>query len=181
MKRLELPTRPALSGVFWWCLRRLHELKEFPMRRANDVLDRADADEPAIGAHIMTPRRAYTHHGIYVGEGRVVQYAGLSRGLHRGPVEEVSLSEFAQGREIWMRLAEVSHFSREDVVRRARLRLGENRYHPLTNNCEHFCEWCVRGEARSPQIEELTTHYSRVWQRLLKMLSRTPLLRRRSV
>ena len=149
------------------------------MRQADDVLDRAD--EPAIGAHIMTPRRAYTHHGIYVGEGRVVQYPGLSRGLRRGPVEEVSLCEFAQGREIWMRLAETSHFSPADVVRRARLRLGENRYHPLTNNCEHFCEWCVRGEARSHQVDELAAHYPRVWQRLLKLLDRTPLLRRRSV
>ena len=26
-------------------------------------------------------------------------------------------------------------------VRRARLRLGENRYHGVWNNCEHFCEF----------------------------------------
>jgi hypothetical protein len=23
----------------------------------------------------------------------------------------------------------------------------------LTNNCEHFCEWCLRGTARSFQVE----------------------------
>jgi lecithin:retinol acyltransferase len=40
--------------------------------------------EPPLGAHLVTPRRAYTHHGIYVGLGRVVQYGGLSRGLGRG-------------------------------------------------------------------------------------------------
>jgi len=45
-----------------------------------------------IGAHVVTPRRGYTHHGIYVGRGRVVQYGGLSRGLRSGPVKEVSLS-----------------------------------------------------------------------------------------
>jgi hypothetical protein len=118
--------------------------------------------EPPIGAHIMTPRRAYTHHGIYVGAGWVVQYGGLSRGLSRGPVEEVSLLQVARGRQIWVRSQETSHFNREDVIHRARLRLGEDRYHPLKNNCEHFCEWCVRGEARSYQVDELTARYSRV-------------------
>jgi hypothetical protein len=37
--------------------------------------------EPPIGSHIMTPRRTYTHHGIYVGHRHVVQYGGLFRGL----------------------------------------------------------------------------------------------------
>jgi hypothetical protein len=32
---------------------------------------------------------------------------------------------------------------------RARSRAGENCYRLLTNNnCEHFCEWCLRGKAR---------------------------------
>jgi hypothetical protein len=53
--------------------------------------------EPPIGAHIVTRRQGYTHHGIYAGVGRVVHYAGLSRGLRRGPVEETSLSRFAAG------------------------------------------------------------------------------------
>ena len=133
--------------------------------------------EPPIGAHMVTPRRGYTHHGIYVGRGRVVQYGGLSRGLRRGPVEEVALSQFAQGRTIWIRLHESRGLDRDEVVRRARLRLGENRYHVLTNNCEHFCEWCVRGEHRSYQVDELVTRYSRAWQRLIELLARALFLR----
>jgi hypothetical protein len=147
------------------------------MRPSYEVLDQGG--EPPIGAHIMTPRRAYTHHGIYVGEGRVVQYGGLSHGLRRGPVEEVPLLQFARGRQIWVRSVETGHFNLEDVIHRARLRLGENRCHLLTNNCEHFCEWCVRGEPRSFQVDELTAGYSRAWPRLLKLLERTPLLGRR--
>ena len=46
--------------------------------------------EPPLGSHIVTPRCGYTHHGIYVGHGRVVQYAGLAHGLRTGPVEEVT-------------------------------------------------------------------------------------------
>src|ERR1700683_2361314 len=60
--------------------------------------------EPPPGAHMVTPRRGYTHHGIYVGGGRVVQYGGLSWGLRRGPVEEVPLSQFSQGRAGWIRV-----------------------------------------------------------------------------
>jgi len=133
--------------------------------------------EPPIGAHMVTPRRGYTHHGIYVGRGRVVQYGGLSRGLRRGPVEEVPLSQFAQGRTIWIRLQESSEPDRDEVVRRARLRLGENRYHVLTNNCEHFCEWCVRGEHRSYQVDELAARYGRAWQRLIDLLTSALCLR----
>ena len=35
---------------------------------ANDATDQCAC--PPIGAHVVTPRRAYTHHGIYVGDGR---------------------------------------------------------------------------------------------------------------
>jgi hypothetical protein len=100
-----------------------------------------------------------------------VQYGGLSRGLRGGPVEEVPLSQFAQGRTIWIRLHESSGLDRDEVVRRARLRLGENRYHVLTNNCEHFCEWCVRGEHTSYQVDELVARYGRAWQRLIELLT----------
>jgi hypothetical protein len=58
---------------------------------------------PPWGAHIVSLRRGYTHHGIYVGNERVVQYGGLTRGLRRGPVEEVLLSVTADdqvGREV---------------------------------------------------------------------------------
>lgn len=110
--------------------------------------------EPPLGAHMVTPRCGYTHHGIYVGGGRVVQYGGLSWGLRRGPVEEVPLAQFCRGRPIWVRFVHSHWFDQHEVVRRARLRLGEDRYSVLTNNCEHFCEWCSRGEHRSYQVDE---------------------------
>src|ERR1700747_1270918 len=39
--------------------------------------------EPLLGSHIVTPRRGYLHHGIYVGDGKVVHYAGLAHGFYR--------------------------------------------------------------------------------------------------
>jgi hypothetical protein len=125
-------------------------------RSAVRFLDRRllEDEEPLPGAHIISPRRGYLHHGIYVGEGRVVHYAGLAYGLYHGPVEEVSLAQFARGRGVWARWRPPS-FERAEIVRRARSRVGEARYRILHNNCEHFCEWCVHGEARSYQIERL--------------------------
>jgi hypothetical protein len=116
--------------------------------------------EPPIGAHMLTRRWGYTHHGIYVGQGRAVQYGGLSFGLRRGPVEEVALSEFSLGRAIWIRSPGAASLDREEVVRRARSRLGENRYHVLKNHCEHFCEWCASGEHRSYQVDRLIARAS---------------------
>src|ERR1700736_3638850 len=110
--------------------------------------------DPPLGSHLVSPRRGYLHHGIYVGDGRVVHYAGLAYGFHHAPVEEVSLAQFARGRGIWARWRPPA-FDRAEIVRRARSRVGEAQYRILDNNCEHFCEWCVHGESRSYQVERL--------------------------
>src|SRR5262245_45142880 len=105
----------------------------------------APGEEPPFAAHLVSPRALYTHHGIYLGQGRVIHYAGLACGLRRGPVEIVSLEDFAHGRGIRVR-CDVRRFDGGEVVERARSRLGERRYRILSNNCEHFCAWALRGE-----------------------------------
>ena len=113
----------------------------------------ADHLEPALGSHLVTPRRGYLHHGIYVGGRKVVHYGGLAHGLRGGPVEEVPLARFARGERVWMRPNATSDFDVPEVIGRARSRVGEDCYRLLTNNCEHFCEWCLHGTARSFQVE----------------------------
>jgi hypothetical protein len=112
-------------------------------------------EEPPLAAHLVTPRCGYIHHGLYVGHGRIIHYPGLVGCFRRRAVEEVSLEEFARGRPVGVRTDSNPHFDREDVVLRARARLGENRYHIIRNNCEHFCEWCLSGVSRSRQLESL--------------------------
>jgi hypothetical protein len=121
--------------------------------------------EPPLGAHIVTPRRAYTHHGIYAGRGTVLQYGG---GVCRGRVEEVPLRRFSRGREIWIRPGEAGIQDRPEVVLRARSRLGEECYHVLRNNCEHFCEWCARGQPRSYQVDALLSRVGIGWLRFVE-------------
>ncbi|PRY04248.1 lecithin retinol acyltransferase family protein [Paraburkholderia sp. BL25I1N1] len=114
--------------------------------------------EPDEGSHIIARRSAYDHHGIYVGNGTVVHYAGLCRSLHRGPVEETTIECFASGHEIAVKPNPMARYVGAEAVRRARSRLGENRYRLLRNNCEHFCNWCLYGESRSEQVEACFAH-----------------------
>lgn len=105
------------------------------------------------GTHLVTMRRGYLHHGIYVGNGKVIHYGGLSRSWRRGPVEEVSLERFAAGRPVVIKPVANPRYDGAEIVARARSRLGEDRYRVTRNNCEHFCEWCIGGEPRSEQVE----------------------------
>lgn len=107
----------------------------------------------APGTHLVTSRRGYMHHGIYVGRGMVVHYAGLCRFLHSGPVEEVTMSRFSMGRAVRIIDYSESKYSPQEIVLRARSRLGEKEYHVFRNNCEHFCNWCISGRSRSAQVE----------------------------
>jgi Lecithin retinol acyltransferase len=128
-------------------------------------------EEPPLGAHIVTPRRGFRHHGIYVGSGKVVHYAGLARGLRRGPVEEVSLDQFARGQAVLVLGNQNARFPEREVIRRARSRVGEDKYRLFTNNCEHFCEWCLSGEPRSHQVEVLLTRPSHALMVLLTLFA----------
>ncbi|MBM3394453.1 MAG: PEP-CTERM sorting domain-containing protein [Betaproteobacteria bacterium] len=106
-----------------------------------------------VGSHLITPRRGYIHHGVYVGE-RVTHYAGFKGFLRAGPVEEVSLESFGGGRG-WQVVGRAPNRP-EEIVARARSRLGENRYRLLRNNCEHFARWCIEGIHHSEQAEVAT-------------------------
>jgi hypothetical protein len=113
------------------------------------------SEQLPLGAHLVSPRRGYTHHGIYAGDGRVIHYAGFSRGWHRGPVEEVPLDRFSCGHPVAVEADADACFAGPARVDRARLRLGEDRFSLWTNNCEHFCAWCLHGTSRSAQVEAL--------------------------
>ena len=135
-------------------------------------------EEPPLGAHLVTPRFAYAHHGVYVGGGAVVHYAAFAKHWHRGPVEETSLTRFAHRYPVWVRAGRPNGLQAAQIVGRARSRLGENRYRFFSNNCEHFSEWCVNGEHRSPQVERLLAPLRcvpRALDDLLRLLKATPL------
>jgi hypothetical protein len=105
------------------------------------------------GTPLTTPRFGYRHIGLYAGGGRVLHYRGGPVPGRRGPVEEVSLAQFARGRGYAVLDTGGAYFDGAAAVARARSRLGEDRYSVWSNNCEHFVSWCLHGHARSPQID----------------------------
>ncbi len=119
--------------------------------------------QPRPGDHLVSPRRGYTHHGIYAGDGRVLHYSGWSRFLRSGTVSQATLPEFARGRDIHVECRSEQALPPEQIIARALSRLGEDRYHLLRNNCEHFSEWARYGVARSRQVER--------WTRLARLRS----------
>jgi hypothetical protein len=90
------------------------------------------------GDHIYVQRVGYTHHGIYVGGGRVVHYL-----LDHGIVED-SVENFAGGMNVH-RKNSIQRYSDRETVRRAYSRIGEDQYNLFHNNCEHFATWCRNG------------------------------------
>jgi len=104
----------------------------------------------AQGDHLVVSYGIYTHHGVDLGDGRVVQYGGLLSGSERAVVETVELVDFAQGRPLRI-VASPARYDAATIVVRALSRLGEARYSLLANNCEHFVHWCRGGTPRSRQ------------------------------
>ncbi|VVM35570.1 hypothetical protein PS676_00003 [Pseudomonas fluorescens] len=115
-------------------------------------IDGSSIDVP-IGAHLVSPRKFYLHHGIYLGNGNVAHYSGFSSSFRPGPVEVTNIRKFANGRPVWI-FHEQGEFTDNEIVNRARSRIGECEYKIFSNNCEHFCNWCIRGENRSTQVTE---------------------------
>lgn len=125
------------------------------------ALSPAEADVEiglGLGAHLVCERDGYFHHGIYVGNGQVIHYGGFHHAGGRRPVEAISLRSFAAGRPIGVRGEPAAAYRGNDAVARARSRLGEDKYGLLTNNCEHFCTWCIGGVARSEQVHRCVTN-----------------------
>ena len=90
-------------------------------------------------------RREQTGHPLCRSDERTAGWTRQSLGLGRVP-----------GRpSLHVREYKTRTYSREESLERARTRIGEDRYHPVLNNCEHFVTWCITGKTRSTQVDLL--------------------------
>lgn len=81
---------------------------------------------------------SYMHHGLYLGLGLVIHYDFKQICI-------VTLEDFAKGERIYLMDSEVT-YPKAVVMARAASRLGEEKYHLMVNNCEHFVRWCRNGK-----------------------------------
>lgn len=94
------------------------------------------------------------HFGIFVSEQEVIQFGLPPLPEYRRPEPEIAvlatdIDLFSCGKTVEIYKPERGdrgrHYSRKQVVARARARLGETGYNLLHNNCEHFAFFCARG------------------------------------
>jgi hypothetical protein len=104
------------------------------------------------GDHIYVSRGSYAHHGVYIGEGRVIDLSSANGTKRSSQIREVGLQEFAEGGLVRVRDYGL-RFAPDEVVARARSRLGQSDYDVCARNCEHFASWCVCGDHSSAQVE----------------------------
>lgn len=85
------------------------------------------------------------HHAVELPDGQVAE---------NGPFYGTrlnSLENFANGGAVEVVAREMTMAERDAAVGRARSRIGEHAYNPLSWNCEHYATWCATGVAESWQ------------------------------
>lgn len=113
-----------------------------------------------LGDHLYVDCGGYSHHGIFAGDDLVIHFdstaarkvIGTLNGLPPH-VTEVSMEEFSGGKIVYVRDYSQAVLAAEEIVKRARSRIGERGYDLFDNNCEHFAVWCKTGENHSSQID----------------------------
>lgn len=130
-------------------------------------VDESLLPEPPIGAHLVSPRRGFKHHGLYIGRGKVVHYSGMARSfglkelrhiislVHYGSIVKTSLKQFCDGHGFYVVEHPHARFPGELAVDRAKKRLCERSYYIYSNNCEHFVNWCIEDEFKSPFVTRI--------------------------
>lgn len=124
------------------------------------------------GAHIRVKVKNFYHHGIYIGDNRVIQF-GLPEAMYSDAssikVLNSTLKEFMGSSlfyevYVFSKKEEKKKYSDDIIVKNALNYVGQGNYNILTNNCEHFANKCIFGENKSSQIDDI---YKNV-ERLLK-------------
>ena len=134
--------------------------REVPMLRASSL------DQIKRGDHICFDRILYTHHAIVEsvdelnGEVTVIEYSNTAKQFccdnstpPKNPGLAVVVRRTFQLKDDPVNVIKHDRCSDpETVVSRAKSKLGERNYNPISNNCEHLALWCKTGISSSEQV-----------------------------
>ena len=100
------------------------------------------------GDIIYTKHNLYRHYGIYINENCVVHYDGKldDMFLRKMCIRETTMDRFLGGKTSYYIDNREAKFNNEEVVKRARECIGEEKFNLVSHNCEHFAMWCKAGE-----------------------------------
>ena len=118
--------------------------------------------EPKSGDMIRVKAGTIHHYGVFVSDSEVIQF-GLAPNarpeLKDSDIEVLStdIDTFLQNQFLEVaefdRKEKKTHPTPDEVIAKARARMGERGYHILYNNCEHFAYECVTGKHYSEQVD----------------------------
>ena len=91
----------------------------------------------------------YVHHGIYIGDGRIVEFNGEGIGV-------VSKNVFFKGAKEKYIIKYNNPYPADIVVRTAKSFIGVKGYKLALRNCEHFATFCKTGSWDSYQVSTLS-------------------------
>lgn len=109
-----------------------------------------------IGDHIFVKCfGVYTHHGIYIGDEKVIHYSKNNGSIYIGIVpfntfndKKITFDTHYYARKVYKlsKIGSPAKYSGNEVVERAKKRMYESSYNLLFNNCENFARWCRSGD-----------------------------------
>ena len=126
-------------------------------------------DQIRRGDHLCFDRVFYWHHAIVEtvdksnGEVNVIEYSNSAKQFiqdNSSPPKNPGLvvvlrRTFKLENESVYVIKHDRCSDSETVVSRAKSKLEDRKYHPLTNNCEHFALWCKTGISSSEQVNNV--------------------------
>ena len=120
--------------------------------------------ELRYGDQIRVSRGFYYHHGIYEDDNHVYQYSakeGSEVSANNAIINVTDLKTFLKGG-----IAEAREYNeielkkllpKDEIINRAKSLLGTGlgKYNIITNNCEHFSNYCAFGVKESTQVSDV--------------------------
>ena len=116
-----------------------------------------------FGNQIRVNRGFYYHHGIYEDDDHIYQYAakeGSEVSQENALIICTNLKTFAKDGEVEARDYNEEELKKlrpkEEIIKTAKNMLGTGlgEYNLVTNNCEHFSNYCAFGKKESNQVND---------------------------
>ena len=102
------------------------------------------------------------HFGIYLGNDEIIEYGSAKDFLNTKKedvkVQVSKMSDFLNGKMALVRVYSLTEKLKKNkakkVIELAKARIGEQKYDPIENNCEHFVNECVFNRHISNQANK---------------------------
>lgn len=116
-----------------------------------------------FGDQIRVNRGFYYHHGIYEDDDHIYQYAakeGSEVSQENALIICTNLKTFAKDGEVEARDYNEEELKKlrpkDEIIKTAKNMLGTGlgEYNLVTNNCEHFSNYCAFGKKESNQVND---------------------------